>query len=72
VLVRRKFNREEDLSPSSVFRRTKWLLKTLRNAREDPRSVFKERRPSRKFPNYMVLMSNIIDAKISSFEEVVD
>jgi hypothetical protein len=41
----------------------------LRDVGEAPRSVVRERRPPKKFLNYMALMSSIIDAKPSSFEE---
>jgi hypothetical protein len=47
----------------------------LRDAREHvetPRSTFKERRPSKKFPNYMALMSSILDVEPSNFHEAVD
>jgi hypothetical protein len=44
-------------------------LQTLRDASEAPSSAVRERRPSKKFPNYMVLMSSIIDVELSSFEE---
>jgi hypothetical protein len=49
-----------------------WLLHTLRDSIEAPRSAFKESRPPRRFPNYMALMSSIIDANPSNFEEVAD
>jgi hypothetical protein len=39
---------------------------------EAPRSTIRESRPSRKFPNYMALMSSIIDVEPSNFEEVAD
>ena len=37
-----------------------------------PRRSFRETRPLRKFPNYMELLSSIIDFEPSSIEEVVD
>jgi hypothetical protein len=40
---------EEDLSPSSPLRRPKWLLHTLRDVGEAPRSAVRENRPPRKF-----------------------
>jgi hypothetical protein len=42
----------------------------LRDAQEyveAPRSTFRERRPPKKFPNYMALMSNIIDLSLLAF-----
>jgi hypothetical protein len=42
---------EKALSPSSPVRRPRWLLQTLRDVGEAPRSVVRERRPPRKFPN---------------------
>jgi hypothetical protein len=39
---------------------------------EAPRNTFRESKPSKKFPNYMVLMSSIIDSKSSSFQEATD
>jgi hypothetical protein len=39
---------------------------------EAPRSTFRESRPLRKFPNYMALMSRIIDVDPSSFEGAED
>jgi hypothetical protein len=41
----------------------------LRDYSEAPRSIFKEYECPKKFLNYMVLMSNIIDTKPYSFEE---
>jgi hypothetical protein len=41
----------------------------LRDAGEAPRSAVRERRPPKKFPNYMEVMSNIIDVEPSIFEE---
>jgi hypothetical protein len=38
-------------------------LKDARKHIEAPRSTFKESRPPRKFPNYMTLMSSIIDVE---------
>jgi hypothetical protein len=34
--------------------------------------VVRDRRPPKKFLNYMALMSSIIDANPSSFEEAID
>jgi hypothetical protein len=42
----------------------------LRDAREHvetPRTTFRESRPSKKFPNYMALMSSILDPKPSFY-----
>jgi hypothetical protein len=44
----------------------------LRDVGEDPMSVVKDNSPPRKFSNYMVLMSIIIDVEPSSFEEERD
>jgi hypothetical protein len=63
---------EEELSPSSPFRRTGWLLHTLKDAGEDPKSVVREHKLLRRFMNYMVLMSNVIDVDPCNFEEAVD
>jgi hypothetical protein len=66
---------EETLAPSSSVRRPRWFTQTLRDAQEyvgAPRSTFRESRPLKKFPNYMALMSNIIDSEPSSFQEAVD
>jgi hypothetical protein len=55
-----------------LVRRPSWFEKTLRDAREHvepPRSTFRESRPPRKFPQYMALMTNIIDSEPSNFEE---
>jgi hypothetical protein len=37
---------------------------------ETPRSTFRESKPPKKFPDYMALMSNILDFEPSSFQEV--
>jgi hypothetical protein len=44
----------------------------LRDVGEAPRSAVRERKPSKKFPNYIVLMSSIVDVEPSNFEEVAD
>jgi hypothetical protein len=54
---------EEDLSPSSPIRRPSWILQTLKDVGEAPKSVVRERRPPKKFLNYMALMTNIIDVE---------
>jgi hypothetical protein len=46
-----------------------WLLQTLNDVGEAPKSVVKERRPPKKFLNYMALMSSIIDGEPNNFEE---
>jgi hypothetical protein len=59
-----------ELAPSSSVRRPRWFEQTLKDAQEHveaPKSTFKESRPPRKFPNYMALMSSIIDVEPSSF-----
>jgi hypothetical protein len=47
----------------------------LRDAQEHvetPRSTFRESKPPKKFPDYMALMSNILDSEPSSFQEAAD
>jgi hypothetical protein len=47
----------------------------LRDAQEHvetPRSTFRESRPSKKFPDFMALMSSILDSKPSTFQEATD
>jgi hypothetical protein len=66
---------EEELAPPSSVRRPRWFTQTLRDAQEHveaPKSTFRESRPPRKFPNYLALMSSIIDVEPSSFEEATD
>jgi hypothetical protein len=61
---------EEELSPSSSIIRFNWYELALRDAQERveaPRSTFRESRPPKKFPNFMEIMSSIIDSKSSSF-----
>jgi hypothetical protein len=55
---------EEELAPSSLVRRPRWLLQTLRDVGEAPRSAVRKHRSS----NYMALMSSIIDAGPSNFK----
>jgi hypothetical protein len=40
----------------------------LRDVGEAPRSVVRERKPPKKFPNYIALISSIIDYEPSNFE----
>jgi hypothetical protein len=54
---------EEELSPSRPAKRPRWILQTSRDVDEAPRSVAKECMPSRKFSDYMALMSSIIDVE---------
>jgi hypothetical protein len=44
----------------------------LKDVGEAPRSAVRERNILKKFPNYMELMSNIIDVEPSSFEEATN
>jgi hypothetical protein len=47
-------------------------MHALRDAQEHaeaPRSIFRESRPSRKFPNFMALMNRIIDSRSSNVQE---
>jgi hypothetical protein len=39
---------------------------------EVPRNIFRESKPSKKFPNFVALMSNIIDFESSSGHEAAD
>jgi hypothetical protein len=66
-LVAHILGAEEELVPSSSSRRPRWIVQTLRDTGETPRSSFRERKPLRNFMNYMVLMSNIIDVEPSIF-----
>jgi hypothetical protein len=66
---------EERSTPSSSVRRPRWFMQTLRDAKEHveaPSSTFRESRPPKKFPNYMALMSSIIDSESSSVQEATD
>jgi hypothetical protein len=66
---------EEELSPSIFVKRPRWFMQTLRDAQECieiPRSIFRESRPSMKFPNFVVLMSIIIDSESSSVHEATN
>jgi hypothetical protein len=58
--------------PSDEDTRPRWLRETLKDVEghTTPRGTFKERRPLQRFSSYVALMSNIIDSKPSSFEEV--
>jgi hypothetical protein len=62
----------EKSAPSTSVKRPRWFEHTLRVAWEHvepPKSTFRESRPPSKFPQYMALMTNIIDSETSSFEE---
>jgi hypothetical protein len=55
---------EEELSPSNSIRRPNWFEMTLRDDQEQveaPRSTFRESMPPKKFPNFVVLMNNVIE-----------
>jgi hypothetical protein len=65
----------EIVAPSTSIRRTRWFTQTLKDAQEHvetPRSTFIESKPPNKFPNYMALMSNILDSDPFSFQETID
>jgi hypothetical protein len=50
-------------------------MQTLRDAQEHveaPRSTFRESKPPKKFPNFVALMSSIIDSESSSVQEAAD
>ena len=52
------------LAFSSFVRRPMWFVQTLRDAHEHveaSRSTFRESRPPKKFPNYMALMTSVIE-----------
>jgi hypothetical protein len=57
---------EETIVPSTSIRRPRWFTRTLMDAQE-PRRTFRETIPLKKFPDYMVLVRNIIDFKPSMF-----
>jgi hypothetical protein len=62
----------ETIAPSTSIKRPQWFTQTFRDAQEYVealRSTFRESRPSKKFRDYMALMSNIIDFKPSSCQE---
>jgi hypothetical protein len=62
---------EEDISPSSLIRKPRWILHTLRDLDEAPMNVIRKKRHLKKFYKYMVLMSSIIDLKLSHFEKAI-
>jgi hypothetical protein len=65
----------ETVAPSTSVKRPRWFTQTLRDAQEHvetPRSTFRESRPPKKFPDYMALMSSILDSKPSIFQEAAD
>lgn len=58
--------------PSSLAIKPRWFTQTLQDAQEQvgaPKTSFRVSHPPNKFPNYVSLMSSIIDARPSSFEE---
>jgi hypothetical protein len=57
---------------SSSRRRPKWVERTLREAQEQvdaPRTSVRESRAPQRFSSYMALMSELIEAEPSSFQE---
>jgi hypothetical protein len=55
---------EEELAPSNFVKKPSGFELTLRDAQEQveaPRSTFRQRETSKKFPNFMALMSNVIE-----------
>jgi hypothetical protein len=65
----------ETVAPSTSFRRPRWFTQTLREAHEHvetPRSTFRKRGPSKKFPDYMALISNNLDSEPSNFQEAAN
>ena len=62
---------EEPPFPTNSIMRPRWFTQTLRDAQEHVKALgttFKGSKPSKKFPNYMALISNNIDSKPSSFQ----
>jgi hypothetical protein len=47
-------------------------LKDAQEHVEAPRSTLRETKPPKKFPNFVALMSRIIDSESSSVQEAVD
>jgi hypothetical protein len=73
--VGRQPSHGEELTPSNSVKRPRWFMKTLRDTQkhvEAPKSIFMESRPPKKFPNFVVLMSNIVDSESSNVQEAVD
>jgi hypothetical protein len=73
--VQQPSSEEETVAPSTSVRRSQWFTQTLRNYQEyveAPESTFIKKRPSKKFADYMALMSSIIYFEPSSFQEATD
>jgi hypothetical protein len=66
---------EETRAPSTYVRRPQWFSRTLRDAQEHvetPRSTFRESKPPKKFPDYMRLMSSILESEPSIFQKAAN
>jgi hypothetical protein len=59
-------------TPSTRRRKTRWVEQTLREAQEyvgAPRTSVRESRAPQRFSSYMALMSELLEAEPSSFQE---
>jgi len=58
----------------AIRKRPTWIQNTLHEdgGHVTPKGSFRESKRPHKFSSYVALMSNIIDSKPSTFEEVVD
>ena len=64
-------------SPTEVItyqRKPSWTRELIQDAEKygAPNKIFKEREKHRFYSNYVALVSNIIDAEPSNYEEVVE
>jgi len=61
----------EGLLHSSLVWKSRWITKTLKEVEQvgTLKSTFRVSHPPRRYPSYVALMSSIIDAKPSNFEE---
>jgi len=55
--------------PYSLARKPRWLTHTLQGEKADPKTSFQVSHPPKNFPNYFAVMSAIVDAEPSSYEE---
>jgi hypothetical protein len=75
VTFRKYNNLQVKRRSSTLCQETLMVHSTLRDAQEyveAPKSTFRESKPMKKFPDYMALMSSIIDFKPSSFQKEID
>jgi hypothetical protein len=61
------YGEEETLDPPNHVKRPWWF--TQKENVESPKRKFRERKPLKKFPNYVALISRFIDDEPSNFEE---